>query len=190
MLPQVIILNGSSSSGKTALARALQERLNEQYVNFSIDSVLGGLPPSDLLKLQRGEIIGRNGYQWSALVRGYHYAMPGMLQAGLKLIVDNAWCDNEEKRELLTELAGYRQALIGVQCARDVAIARERQRGDRALGLAEWEFPRVHQGMVYDHTVNTDQHSPHVLAEQLAIWLETTPDLRGALETLEALNLS
>ncbi|SMC21106.1 chloramphenicol 3-O phosphotransferase [Andreprevotia lacus DSM 23236] len=188
-LPQVIILNGNSSSGKTSLAHALQEKLPEQYLNFSIDSVLYALPPSDLHKMQRGEVIERSGYHWPSLVRGYHYALPGLLQAGLKLIIDNAWCDIEEKRELLTELAGYHQALIGVHCSLEVALAREQQRGDRAAGLAAWEHPRVHERMIYDFEVNSDDSTPAQSADAIAAWLLQQPSLSGAMETLDALNL-
>ncbi|WP_035054785.1 chloramphenicol phosphotransferase CPT family protein [Andreprevotia chitinilytica] len=188
-LPQVIVLNGTSSSGKTSIAKALQERLPEQYLNFSIDSILDALPASDLGKMQRGEIITRAGYDWPALVRGYHYAMPSLLQAGLKLIVDNAWCERDEQRELLTELAGYSVALVAVQCELATAVARETQRGDRAAGLATWEFERVHQGIVYDFAAVTDQSSPGESAGQIMDWLMGAPLLRGASETLEVLNL-
>ncbi|KAF0812428.1 Chloramphenicol 3-O phosphotransferase [Andreprevotia sp. IGB-42] len=188
-LPQVIVLNGTSSSGKSALAHALQERLSEQYLNFSIDSILYALPPSDLLKMQRGEIITRNGYDWAALVRAYHYALPSLLQAGLKLIIDNAWCDKEEKRELLTELAGYSQALVAVHCGLDTLQTRERQRGDRAQGSAQWEYHRVHEHMIYDFEISTDSVAPDAAAAAVHQWLEGQPQLHGALATLEAFNI-
>jgi hypothetical protein len=47
-LPRLILLNGVSSSGRTNIAHLLQERLDILDLNFSIDSVLYPLPPSDL----------------------------------------------------------------------------------------------------------------------------------------------
>ncbi|GGP25760.1 chloramphenicol phosphotransferase CPT family protein [Silvimonas amylolytica] len=190
-LPQVIVLNGTSSSGKTSIARALQDMLPLQYVNFSIDSVLDALPPTDLARLQRGDIITRNGHDWQKLVRGYHFALPGLLQAGLRLIVDNAWCHADETRELLTELAGYRVILVGVQCDLEQVEQREHARGDRPAGLARWEFERVHQHMQYDVLLDTSQTSAQASAEILAGRLQAVPGAywAGASSTLETLSV-
>lgn len=189
-LPQVIVLNGTSSSGKTSIARVLQELLPEQYLNFSIDSVLYTLPAADLIHMQKGDVITRNGYDWQALVRGYHYCLPGLLQAGLKLVVDNAWCDVSEKLELLTELAGYQVALVGVRCELDEVIRREKQRADRAAGLAAWEFNRVHQYMDYDLTLDSAVASPEDCAAQLIQQLNGAErNWSGARTTLDALSM-
>ncbi|GGP22896.1 chloramphenicol phosphotransferase CPT family protein [Silvimonas iriomotensis] len=190
-MPQVIVLNGTSSSGKTSIAGALQEKLPLQYLNFSIDSVLDALPLTDLAQLQSGDIITRNGHDWQKLVRGYHYALPGLLQAGLRLIVDNAWCHVDEKRELLTELAGYRVMLVGVQCDLALVEQREQARGDRPPGLARWEFERVHQNMEYDVLLDTARANADACAEELAAQLRAVPGAhwRGAGNTLESLSL-
>ena len=44
MPTQVIVLNGTSSSGKTTLARALQAVLPDPWLTFGIDTLLGALP--------------------------------------------------------------------------------------------------------------------------------------------------
>ncbi|WP_047394320.1 chloramphenicol phosphotransferase CPT family protein [Chitinibacter sp. ZOR0017] len=187
--PQVIVLNGCSSSGKTALARALQELLPVQYLNFSIDSLLDGLPKSDLAALQSGLVITRSGYDFAQLVRAYHYALPGLLQAGCRLLLDNAWCDSDEKAELLTELAGYPVLLVGVDCALDELVRRETARGDRAVGQAAWEYPRVHQQMHYDLTIDTTGISPQAAAEIILQAIQAGGMWHGAINTLENLNL-
>lgn len=43
----------------------------------------------------------------------------------------------------------------GVLARLDVLEAREAARGDRLIGLARWQFPRVHAGAAYDFTVDT-----------------------------------
>ena len=43
---QVIVLNGGSSSGKSRLARSLQQVLPEPWLTFSIDSLIEAMPPS------------------------------------------------------------------------------------------------------------------------------------------------
>ncbi|QKJ66257.1 zeta toxin family protein [Deefgea piscis] len=188
-LPQVIVLNGSSSSGKTAVAKLLQEMLPQQYLNFSIDSVLYSLPASDLQQMQAGIEITRPGYDWPSLVRGYHYCLPALLQAGCRLLVDHAWCERGEKRELLTELAGYSVALVGVYCNSEVAMAREQARKDRAIGLVAWQSERVHQDMQYDLNIDTTSMSPQAAAEKLCSDILKHGAWTGAIETLEHLNM-
>ncbi|MGL4996017.1 MAG: chloramphenicol phosphotransferase CPT family protein [Deefgea sp.] len=187
-LPQVIILNGSSSSGKTSIAKVLQELLPQQYLNFSIDSILYALPETDLQLMKQGKTITRAGYDWPSLVRGYHYCLPALLQAGCHLLIDNAWCDRNEKRELLTELAGYSVALIGVQCDIEISQAREQARGDRAIGLVAWQAPIVHQDMTYDIEIDTTSIEPQALANKLYSDIHEQSIWHGAIETLAHLN--
>lgn len=160
MLPQVILLNGTGSSGKTSIAKELQEQLPQQYLNFSIDSVLYALPPSDLQHMIKGEPITRGGYDYAKLVDGYHRCLPGLLDAGCCLIIDNAWIDGAEVDALMTMLSPYRVFAIGVHCDLAVAQAREKARGDRAIGLAEYEFPLVHQHVNYDFTLDSSAITP------------------------------
>ncbi|BCL76810.1 hypothetical protein JHS3_25460 [Jeongeupia sp. HS-3] len=189
MLPQVIVLNGASSSGKSTLARGLQERLPEQYLYFGIDHVLSALPQSDWQRMCRGEQITRPGYDWAKLVRGYHYCLPALLQAGNRLIIDNGWCERDEKRELLTELAGYACVLVAVRCDPAIAQTREAVRGDRASGLAAWEAPRVHADWVYDLEVDTGIRTADDCADELAARLLEARHWRAAADSLEVLNL-
>ena len=188
-LPQVILLNGTSSSGKSSIARALQELLPQQYLNFNIDSILSALPASDLQQMKQDTTITRAGYDRPTLLRGYHYCLPALLQAGCRLLIDNAWCERDEKRELLTELAGYSVAMIGVQCDIDVAQAREKARVDRAIGLVAWQASLVHQDMSYDLIVDATGIAPQAIAEKLFSHIHHQSIWRGAIDTLEHLNM-
>lgn len=186
--PQVILLNGTGSSGKTSIAIRLQELLPEQYLNFSIDSVLYALPPTDLKKMMVGERIDRAGYEYPRLVDGYHACLPALLSTGLKLIVDNAWTDAAEKRAMLTAISGFSSVLIGVRCDLEVAKAREALRGDRAIGLAAREFPLVHQHMQYDIEIDTSMRTPEACADELLARLSTVKLWTGATSTLQELD--
>ncbi len=42
--PQVIVLNGGSSSGKSSIARALQEILPGLWLTFGVDTFIDALP--------------------------------------------------------------------------------------------------------------------------------------------------
>ena len=43
-MPKIIYLNGPCSSGKTSLAKALQESLSEPYLHLGIDKLIGFMP--------------------------------------------------------------------------------------------------------------------------------------------------
>ncbi|MDD1793993.1 chloramphenicol phosphotransferase CPT family protein [Enterovibrio makurazakiensis] len=180
MYPQIILLNGTGSSGKTSIANTLIEQLPVQYLNFSIDSVLYALPPSDLEKMMEGKAITRQGYDYPTLVRGYHQAAKGLANAGCKLILDNAWIPDEEKRDMLEAFSEFDVCLVGVKCHLLVAMERERQRGDRAIGLAESEYNHVHTNMNYDFEVDTTTLSPQANTDKIMTFLKNKPVLSGA----------
>jgi chloramphenicol 3-O phosphotransferase len=46
-----------------------------------------------------------------------------------------------------------------------VLEARERQRSDRMVGLARWQYDKVHAGRDYDFTVDTSTATPLECAE-------------------------
>ncbi|KQA24068.1 chloramphenicol 3-O phosphotransferase [Vibrio metoecus] len=168
MYPDVILLNGTGSSGKTSLAKELQELLAMQYLNFSVDSVLYALPPSDLKCMMAGKPIDRAGYDYAQLVDGYHRCVRAILESGCKVIIDNAWVNKDEIDALFELLENFKVVCVKVQCSLEVCMAREIARGDRAIGLAEWEYPLVHNHMTYDVTVDTSNVSPKVAARELA----------------------
>jgi chloramphenicol 3-O phosphotransferase len=172
-LPRLILLNGVSSSGKTSIAHLLQERLDILYLNFSIDSVLYALPPSDLRAMMEGRKIAREEYKYTRLVRGFHAAVAGLLATGNRLIVDNALTREDWRMDFDAAVAPYNVVRIGVLCELSVARQREFARGDRAVGTAEAEFPLAHVDMAYDLTVDTSFSGPDKAASVILDWLRT-----------------
>lgn len=45
-MTDIIILNGGSSSGKTSIAKSLQELLPTPWLRFSIDDLIDAMPPT------------------------------------------------------------------------------------------------------------------------------------------------
>lgn len=187
MNPQVILLNGTGSSGKTSIAKILQDSLSFQYLNFSIDSILYALPPSDLKKMMKGQEITREGYHFPDLVTAYHQCLPVLINTKCRLLIDNAWVEDAEKLEILEILSPFDVFIVGVQCDLEVAKAREIARGDRAIGLANWQHPLVHKNMHYDFTVDTTNISPEQAAKQILSAIQSNSLSSGATLTLKEL---
>jgi chloramphenicol 3-O phosphotransferase len=172
-LPQLILLNGTSSSGKTSIARALQEQLAVVYLNISIDCVLYALPPSDLQSLMNGIKIERDEYDYPQMVRGFHAAIAGLLATGNRLIVDNAMTKSEWRVDFDAAVAAHDILRIGVLCDLEIAKKRETARRDRAPGTAAAEFPLVHANMTYDLTVDTSVQPTGDCVASIIQWLST-----------------
>ncbi len=62
--------------------------------------------------------------------------------------------------EYVTLLALFDLITVGVFAPLDVLEFRERQRGDRMIGLARWQYHRVHKDITYDLEVDTSEATP------------------------------
>lgn len=175
LYPRCILLNGTSSSGKTSLAKALQELFPVVFLNFSIDSILYALPQSDLAAMINGAPIRRAEYRYDRLVDGFHAAVSGLLASGNRLIVDNALTRPEWKAAFDEAVAGHRTFRIGVTCEPEEARKRELKRGDRAIGTVDRELPLVHEGMAYDLVVDTTQTPANAIADLIIRQIVVAP---------------
>lgn len=79
--PSIIFLNGTSSSGKSTLTAALQDRLEPVFLHFSEDCFFAMLPGN---AYERGDFVTIG----SALYAGFARSAATMVEAGNRLIVD------------------------------------------------------------------------------------------------------
>ena len=87
-----------------------------------------------------------------------------MAEQGNNLIVDDVLL-GPASADYARLLSPFEVCRVGVFASLDILEARERQRGDRLIGLARWQYDRVHQGMVYDLEVDTGSASPMQCAD-------------------------
>jgi chloramphenicol 3-O phosphotransferase len=82
-----------------------------------------------------------------------------MALQGNNLIVDDVLLGNEKKEyaQLLSDLEAY---FVGLFAPLEILEAREQARGDRLIGLARWEYDKVHEGMRYDLEIDTSSATP------------------------------
>lgn len=175
----MVLLNGTSSAGKSTLANAMQARAgDEAWLHHGIDRFLEGVPAS--LKLSFDPTDGRpDGPGWTVPLRDG--AMVGAARVGpvaLRLL-DGMYRDAAEvagagNRVILDDVIYDRRVLVlaarallqtptlfvGVRCPVETAVKRELQRGDRALGGAAAFHPLVHDPGIYDLEVDTSVQGP------------------------------
>lgn len=162
---RVILLNGVGSVGKSSIAKALQSITTEPFLHVEMDAFLNMMPerfwdhPDGLIfetVQQDGKpsVIIRSGPVAERTFRGMRHAIAAMARQGSNLIVDDVVLENE-MAEYGSLLADFTLHAVGVFAPLDVLEARERERGDRLIGLARWQYDRVHRGRSYDLELDT-----------------------------------
>jgi chloramphenicol 3-O phosphotransferase len=157
---QVIVLNGSSSSGKTTIARCLKTILPTPWISLSIDDLLRALPPS-LMDSDAGITFGKHGEitigeGFREITSGWLAGLAGMARAGTRIIYDDVFLSGAESQARLQKhLVDVSVLWVGVHCDAKVAAAREVARGDRVVGGAAAQSSKVHEGVTYDLEVDT-----------------------------------
>ena len=84
------------------------------------------------------------------------------------LVLDFVLRDAAQFARCLDALSGRAVYVVGVRCDLDVLEARERQRGDRDIGLGRAQFAHPEYGRSYDLLIDTTQLTPEAGAE--VIW--------------------
>lgn len=167
----VIILNGVGSVGKSSTARALQAITTRPFLYVAMDTFLEMLPSSmldhpDGLLFERGQRDGlpviaiKTGAVLQRTMRGMRHAVAAMAAEGNNLIVDEVMLEAGLVQEYRDLLRHSDLRMVGLFAPLDVLEARERARGDREIGLARWQYGRVHRGIVYDLEVDTVAAAP------------------------------
>jgi chloramphenicol 3-O phosphotransferase len=157
---QVIVLNGGSSSGKTAIARCLQGILPQPWISLSVDDLVDAMPPSltdsssGIAFGQQGEVTVGAGFR--EIEAAWLAGVGAMARAGARVIFDDVFLSGAASQERVRAgLHGLHVLWVGVRCAPEVAAEREIARGDRAAGMAAGQAETVHQGVVYDIEIDT-----------------------------------
>jgi chloramphenicol 3-O phosphotransferase len=198
MSGRVIVLNGTSSAGKTTLGMALQRLLDPPPLILGIDFFLAMLPPVGHMGMSFDQRTNENGggdeaaLRWvfpdnpddgvrieagepgQRLMRGMHRSIAALASAGSDVIFDHVLLEPSWLDDLIDALDGLDVTFVGIRCPLDVVEERERQRGHRVIGQARGHFDIVHAHGMYDIEVDTSQLSARDAAQAIADHLHTT----------------
>jgi chloramphenicol 3-O phosphotransferase len=194
MAGRVVIVNGPSSAGKSAIVDAFRERAESAgtyWHTVGIDDVFGRLswrwvdlgwsigrgPLADLglsIVDGDGQSTMRVGPILRALLRGYQRGAVAFADEGISVIVDEVILDSVQLHDWRLLMGGRDVRWIGVRCDADEVERREAQRGDRPIGLARAQMPTVHRSIDYDLELDTTLTAPSDNAAALARFLETS----------------
>ncbi|WP_409294835.1 phosphotransferase-like protein [Peribacillus sp. SCS-26] len=147
----IILLNGTSSSGKSALARELIKLLPD-FFPLSIDEF-------DLL-IERMEDRPGNRLIPVDTEVFYHRTAAMFSDQGVNIILDEVLHNEAVKADFRSTLDSYPIFYAGLHCPLEELARREEERGDRRMGLAAEQFPHIHKDLRYDIEVDTERSSP------------------------------
>ncbi|MGG4091336.1 chloramphenicol phosphotransferase CPT family protein [Paenibacillus lautus] len=142
----IIFLNGVSSSGKTTLAKQLLKRLPDYY-HYSIDDF-------DVV-IERMEDRDNDRLIPVETEYFFHRTIAMFSDKAVNLIIDHVIHDEFIRSDCKAILSGYPILFVGVHCPTTELERREKERGDRRIGLSRSQLDFVHKEEIYDIEVDT-----------------------------------
>jgi chloramphenicol 3-O phosphotransferase len=156
----LIVLSGTSSSGKTTLARAMQELSPRPLLHLEADKFAPTLPP-DHLAMRDAEFRRR-------VVIAMHEAIAAYGR-GVDVIVDGSLPAEPELRDrclvILRSVPDTR--VVAVRCSVERLRERETSRGDRPIGWPEESAEAIYGGVSFDFSVDTTDASAEEVAREV-----------------------
>lgn len=183
---KIIMLNGPSSSGKTSIAKQLQEIMKEHYVILGLDHVIYTMPKRT--NDYDADMQPREGFYWIVGVdqdgAPLMHLTPGIyarkiyqaLIAQVKCFADNGvnhvslMDDYQLWRDAL---AAHHVVYCGITAEQEILDQREKERDDRVIGGSRAQMMTVHDGYKYDIFIDTSFSSSLEAAEKIRTLVET-----------------
>lgn len=173
---KIVILNGTSSAGKTSILQALQGMLAEPYLDAGIDKFIWMLPERYLERPLWDDVLGKANHAGKAgqtLFHGMHHAIAALARQGNNVLADHVFVDPTWVQECARLFEGISAYLVGISCPLDVLVEREKSRRNRTLGQAALQYPLVHSHGFYDCEVDTSRLNVEECALEIKKRLES-----------------
>ena len=131
MSQRIVLLNGTSSAGKTTVARYLQRSLEPRWLYLQFDLFVEML--TDAVPDSGPEAGSDDLGPW--LADGWYRVVGGIAASGFDLIVEDVISEPYRLEAATRHLAPFDVTFVAVRCPLEIAVQRERDRGDRDIGL-------------------------------------------------------
>lgn len=202
----IILLNGSSASGKTSVQKAIQAQSDTFYITVGIDNFFDALIPApDLTDFEKtktlvqttktGELIRSITLQkddagnvmvplvfgpaGNRIINGMHQAIAAYAQCGNNIIVDYILYDPHWITYLKDALCNCVVYTVGFKLPLDVVEEREKARATSPVGHARSHYNNVHAGFNYDIEISDPSLSAEQIAEQVVHFVQSKKKLPG-----------
>lgn len=154
MAPIAIVLHGTSSAGKSSLAKALQDNAEVPVFHVSMDAFVQMSRKKDMRS--EAELDQALMLHQINLCSTLHQVATSHFDIVLDLVLR----DDAKFATCLEALSSRPTFVIGVHCPLDVLEFRERTRSDRASGLARSQFGHPAYDREYSMKLDTSIITP------------------------------
>lgn len=160
-MARIVVLNGTSSAGKSSLARKFQEIAPDPWLHIPLDKFISMLPNGRehdpewfVVSRSRDE----NGHPLTSITNGPRGALllgemrafvAGVANRGMDIIVDDV-CTALDILDYRERLSRHALMVVKVDADIDTIVRREKERGNREPGLARCQAQTLHDGIEYD----------------------------------------
>ncbi|WNS44107.1 phosphotransferase-like protein [Paenibacillus sp. MMS20-IR301] len=159
----IVLLNGTSSSGKTSISNELINQKEILFHHLSVDDFVKGFFNHTFTDIEPARELGQEAIaqiMFGPLITTYYSTVKLFSEMGLNVIVDTVIDNDKWFNQCLELFADQPVLFVGVICSKEELIRREQLRGDRNIGLAAAQFSTVYSMDEYDLKVHTEEMSP------------------------------
>ncbi len=199
---KLIILNGSSSCGKTSTCRALQDILEEQFVLLGLDVYSQATPPkqNNMSTIEPSYFSARKYIQDNleyydiatgplldkVIFTSYH-SIAAYLDAGINVVSDQLFWSPKWFRAALDTFIPYFVFYVGMFVSDEEGVRRELLRSNNAGaddivgngrpgGWNRTSAIATHNNMIYDFSIDNTHLSIQETAQQIKTAYQATPN--------------
>ena len=211
MTGQIIIVTGTSGSGKTTTCAALARRAAEAYLTFGLDLLVGTLVPAKYTMFGEKKDEGYTPTHYGPVCMKAHEAMHAMIAAaarvGQNMVVDHLlFLDPPVLQDCIWRMADVPVLLVCLKPSLEVLERRLRERqidfvpapmreamaaagpdvlralGEELAGAVPWFYEHAYANECYDLVLDSSAMSPEEVCEKIEARLNDGPGI--AFDTL------
>jgi chloramphenicol 3-O phosphotransferase len=161
---RVIVINGTSSSGKSTLIKAIRERLSEPFCYYGVDLFACNFHPVSSAPRDYTLYEERRRF-----MRGFHLSIAAFAQTNNDLIVEHVLETQEFANDLVAVLAPFDTFYVGVSAEPVELERREKARKDRELGTAI-HYTKAFSFCRYELEVDTTSGTDDAALRVISAW--------------------
>lgn len=178
----IVLLNGTSSSGKTSISMELKNQKEMPFHHLSIDDFFANyndfidntFPDIEPTREVDDQVVAE--ILFDPIMSVYYATIKLFSEMGLNVIVDTVMDNDKRFNEFHDLLFDHPILFVGVLCSREELTRREQVRGNRAIGLANSQFEKVYSFDEYDLGVNTEEMNPAECAEKILSFIKSNKE--------------
>ena len=192
----IIIINGSASAGKTSIIKFMQTLYTKPLVHAGIDRFWAMIPDQYKecgAKAEEGYLFSQTfdnqnnpsvQIERGPFAQQFDYTMPRIIKCladhGHDVVADTIITDDAQICNYAKTLHEHTVYFVGIVCDLEELEKREKERGNRILGLARGQINCIHKHEnYYDLIIDSTDCDQTTSAQKILDFIKETPAPQG-----------